>query len=96
MRHTVLKKHSTKSERVAYEALKLLKLPFRHRWIIHGREVDFVIGKLVIEIDGHEQDEQKNNLLVSLGYTPIHLHNSEVSQENITQILKNYSCLLQD
>lgn len=89
MRYNVLRKHSTKEERIFYEVLKELKIPFRHRWIIDGREIDFVIfDNVAIEIDGHEQDGRKNQQLVELGYTPIHLNNSEVTRENIIRLLK--------
>lgn len=64
-------------------------MPFKHRWIINGREVDFVIGKIALEIDGHEQDEEKNQMLAELGYTPLHLHNSEITKETILELL-NY------
>lgn len=84
----ILKKHSTKTERIFAEVLKDLHIPFKHRWIIQGREVDFVLkDKICIEIDGHEQDINKNNLLAQLGYTPIHLHNSEINRENIIKLL---------
>lgn len=96
MRLNLQKKHTTKAERRVYELLKRHRLPFRHRWIIHGREVDFLIGKLIIEVDGHEQDVEKNNLLASLGYTPIHVHNSEVSETYINQLLQTYKCHLHD
>lgn len=87
MRYNIDKKHSTKTERIVYEVLKEMKIPFKHRWIIGGREVDFVIDKICIEIDGHEQDGEKNHILANLGYTPIHLHNSEVTRENIIKLL---------
>ena len=87
MRHNILKTHSTKPERIVYEVLKELKIAFKHRWIIQGREIDFVIGKHCIEIDGHEQDIVKNNELAKLGYTPIHIHNSEVSREHIINLI---------
>lgn len=64
-------------------------MPFRHRWIIQGFEVDFVIfGNVCIEIDGHEQNEKKNEVLAQAGYVPIHLHNSEVTKENITSLIQ--------
>ena len=85
----ISKKHSTKQERIFYEVLKELKIPFKHRWIIQGRECDFLIGKYVIEIDGHEQDGKKNHFLAELGYIPIHLNNSEITKENIIKLLKN-------
>ena len=85
----IKKKHSTKFERIFYEVLKELKIPFKHRWTIVGRECDFLIGNVIIEINGHEQDVRKNNMLIELGYTPIHLHNSEITKENIIKLLKN-------
>ena len=85
----ILKKHSTIQERIFYEVLKELKIPFKHRWLISGREVDFLIGKHVIEINGHEQDGEKNHFLAELGYIPIHLNNSEITKENIIKLIKN-------
>lgn len=95
MRKTILKKHSTYPERILYEILKENRIPFKHRWIIEGREIDFVIGKLAIEIDGHEQNEEKNNMLVANGYVPIHIHNSEILNDR-ELITKKILCLLQD
>jgi very-short-patch-repair endonuclease len=92
MRYNINKKHSTKTERIMYEILKELHIPFRHRWIIDGREIDFIVGNIAIEIDGHDQDGYKNNMLVSKGYIPLHLSNKELL-ENKLQIknqLKNY------
>ena len=88
MRYNIKKKNSTYQERVMYEVLKEVKIPFKHRWIIGGREIDFVIGNYAIEIDGHEQDTLKNEILVGAGYTPIHIHNSEVSKEYIIKLIK--------
>lgn len=88
MRYNLLKKHSTKPERIVYETLKELQIPFQHRWIISGREVDFLIGKYVIEIDGHEQDTDKNVFLANNGYIPIHLNNSEITKKKIISLLK--------
>ena len=90
MRYQIYKKHSTYHERIVYEVLKELKISYKHRWMIGGREIDFVIGKLCLEINGHDQDVEKNNQLVKLGYIPIHLHNSEITKENIKSIIKNY------
>ena len=88
MRYIIQKKNSTKPERIMYEVLKEMKVPFKHRWIINEREVDFIIGDYAIEIDGHEQDTFKNKYLVMAGLTPIHLHNSEVNRENIINLIK--------
>lgn len=91
MRHIITKKSSTKPERIVYEVLKEFHIPFKHRWIVGGREVDFLIfDEVCLEIDGHEQDTIKNELLSNLGYIPIHFNNKEVSRESITNLIKNY------
>lgn len=71
-----------------YEFLKELHIPFKHRWILNGREIDFVVGKYAIEIDGHKQDSEKNILLSKLGYIPIHFNNQEITKDK--QILKTW------
>lgn len=48
--------------------------------MVRGREVDFLIGKHAIEIDAHQQDVQKNVMLVEEGYIPIHLHSKDIGQ----------------
>ena len=87
IRYNIDKKKSTHSERIFYECLKEMRIPFKHRWIIQGKEIDFLVDKYVIEIDGHEQNTDKNEMLVKLGYIPIHLHNTEVNRENIINLL---------
>ena len=84
-------KNSTRAERIVHEILKELKLPFRHRWLVSGREVDFIVDKHAIEINGHEQDGIKNEMLVASGYVPIHLHNQEIliNRELVKNIIKN-------
>jgi len=88
MRINVLKKHSTKAERIFYEVLKLYRIPFKHRWLINNREVDFLLfDKYCIEIDGHYQSTDKNEILAGLGYIPIHLNNSEVTKESVEKLI---------
>jgi len=90
MRYNIKKRNSTKAERKVYEVLKKLHIPFRHRWLIKDREVDFVIGDKVIEIDGHTQDSTKNEMLIKNGYTPIHLSNEQIySSELLEEFIKN-------
>lgn len=75
--------HSTKAERRFAERLKNAHIPFRSKVIVCGREVDFIIGKYAIDIDGHAQDVEKNVMLVREGYTPIHILNHGVLIVNI-------------
>lgn len=90
MRYVLTKKNSTKFERIFYETLKKLHIPFKHRWIIQSHEVDFLLGNnICIEISGHPQSIEKNNLLVGLGYVPIHLRNTEVKNVEIIKTILN-------
>lgn len=91
MRYNILKKHSTKAERIVYELLKELRIPFKHRWLVDGMECDFLINQYVLEINGHEQDGLRNHKLVSLGYVPIHFSNEEIinDRNKIKQIITN-------
>ena len=93
MRYNISKIRSTKAERRFMEILKELHIPFKHRWIIGGKEVDFLIGKHIIEIDGHKQDSSKNIDLVKQGYIPIHFNNNEIiiNRKNIKQWLEQIS-----
>jgi len=72
------KGNSTKAERRFGEILKKNHIPFRAKVIVKGREVDFLIGKYAIDIDGHDQDGAKNVHLVNAGYIPIHFSNREI------------------
>ena len=63
------------------------RILFKTKVKIGKYEVDFLIGKLVIELDGHEQSVIKNQYLANLGYTPWHFTNQEV-YENRENIIK--------
>ena len=87
MRYNLTKQNSTKTERIVYEVLKETKIPFKHRWIISEKEIDFVIGKYALEINGHNQNTDRNELLISNGYTPIHINNSDINVEYIKNLI---------
>jgi very-short-patch-repair endonuclease len=87
MRKNLLKNKSTKAERIFAEALKRNRIPFLHRTLVGGREVDFLIGKWAVEIDGHEQDRSKNKLLLESGYSLLHLRNAEIRAGTFTKFL---------
>jgi len=72
---------STKAERRFSEILKQNHIPFRSKVVVRGREVDFIIGKYAIDIDGHQQDGQKNVHLANAGYIPIHFSNQEITSD---------------
>ena len=75
MRTLLRKSSSTKAERIFYEILKKNHIPFRHRVVIDGHEIDFIVGQYAIEIDGHEQSTHRNDWLFKLDLIPIHYHN---------------------
>lgn len=85
---------STKSERRFGEFLKNHHIPFRCKVKIQNREVDFLIGRLVVELDGHPQSPEKNRLILGDNYDVLHLENNEVQspiiQEWLARILPNY------
>ena len=93
MRNIIRKKNSTKAERIFAERLKVLHIPFRHRVIINKREVDFICGRYAIEINGHQQDTDKNVILVRKGFIPIHISNKETKDKNkIISLIKKIKC----
>lgn len=88
MRYNISKKHSTKGERIVFEVLKELHIPFKHRWLVNGHEVDFIIGNVALEINGHPQSPERNKLMVEAGYVPLHIPNEDINKAHITQLIK--------
>ena len=82
--HTV-KKFFRKPERILARLLNEHRIPFKTKIKIGKYEVDFLIGKLVVELDGHIQSVEKNQYLANLGYIPWHFTNREIyeGRENI-------------
>jgi len=79
---------STKYERRFMELLKKNRIHFRTKVKINKYEVDFLIGKYVIEINGHTQSGKRNHKLVTLGYIPLHYNNNEVNDSLNLNYLK--------
>lgn len=80
--------HSTSAERKFSEILKKFHIPFQTKVKIKDREVDFLIGKYAIDIDGHKQDVAKNKMLIKEGYSPIHFENKEIPNPNLIEWLR--------
>lgn len=75
------------------EILKELHIPFRTKVRIANREVDFLLfEEYAVEINGHEQDEDRNYELIALGYVPIHFSNDEIknNRQKIINKLNDY------
>ena len=85
MRELIRRGSSTKPERLFAEVLKRNHIAFKFKVKVDGHEIDFVIGKYAIEIDGHLQSAQRNNWLFKLGYTPVHYQNSAI-RRNLNEI----------
>lgn len=88
MRHNISKKNSTKGERIVYEALKELHIPFKHRWLLNGLEIDFLFWDVALEINGHGQDIYRNQVIAASGYRPIHVKNKDVTKQHIINLIK--------
>lgn len=78
MRGYLKKKHTTKAERVFAECLKRARIPFQAKVVIQGMEIDVLVNKYAIEINGHPQKLEKNKMLLESGYIPINFTNKEV------------------
>ena len=76
----VSRKSATKSERRFLELLKQQRIKFKTKVKIGGREIDFLVGSYAIDIDCHEQDPEKNRMLVAHGFIPIHFSNKQINK----------------
>lgn len=78
MRKTLDKKHFTKPERIFWEILKRNKIRFETKVKVSGREIDFLIGKVAVEIGNHSQDILKNKNILENGYHLLFITNDEL------------------
>ena len=78
MRKILDKKHFTKPERIFGEILKRNHIPFQVKVKIEGREIDFLIGKIAVEIGNHSQDITKNSSILKNGFHLLHITNNEL------------------
>lgn len=88
MRVQPKKRHFTKAERKFVRLMQERRIPFKAKYKIRNREIDFIIGKYAIEIDSHKQDPGKNVMLIEEGFHPLHFHNWEVVPA-LGDIIKN-------
>lgn len=70
------------------ELLKSLHIPYKTKVKIQGREIDFLVGRYAIEIDGHMQDVDKNKMLAEAGYAPIHFNSWTIPNPNLVAWLR--------
>jgi len=85
-----ISKRSSKSERIVAEILKRNKIKFKFHQRIGKYEADFLIGKVIFEIDGNVHDAIKTArdvFFANQGYVPIHL---KVEDKNVdTKAIEN-------
>lgn len=80
----ITKKNSMRVERTLADMFIKAKIPFKFREVIQGRECDFVIGRVIVEVDGvhhlrrRANEKSKNELLARLGYIPLHFSAKEI------------------
>lgn len=57
--------------------------------MVEDMEVDFLVGRIVIEVNGHDQDSERNNKFIQLGYVPIHIQNQDIinNRDSIKQLI---------
>ena len=93
----IRKRNSIKSERKVAEILKKNHILFKAKWRIKNREVDFLVGKVILEVDGSAHihiDTEREKMLMDEGYTPIHisikeLYEDKTAEEKIINLTKN-------
>ena len=72
------KKYFTRGERILGRLLQENHIPFKTKVKINNKEIDFLIKDIVIEIDGHPQNEKKNEMISLGGYELLHFTNKEI------------------
>jgi very-short-patch-repair endonuclease len=80
-------------EKVAFEFLTKHNVVFEHNKKIDKFYPDFVVGQIVIEIDGanwhdKEKDKVRDEIISSYGYKVVRILSSERIEEQLTEILR--------
>ena len=79
-------------EKVAYDYLTRYNIVFEHNKKIDKYYPDFVIGKLIVEIDGaqwhdKEKDKIRDEVISSYGYQVVRILSTENIEERLSEIL---------
>jgi very-short-patch-repair endonuclease len=98
MRNQLLKlsKISTKTERKVSEIFKKNRIKFQFRKKIGTYEADFVVGRVIFEIDGDVHSNikiERDVYFANQGYIPIHL--SVEKKTNMEEVEKTIINLIQ-
>ena len=93
MRVKIDKKHFTKAERIFVEILKRNHIPFQAKVKIGGREIDFLINDIAVEIGNHSQDPNKNKVIIESGWSLLFITNKELYESPLkveNHVIKNW------
>lgn len=79
-------------EKIAYDWLQQNKVQFEHQKKIGNYYPDFVVGNLIIEIDGEywhnpEKDKIKDDFFISLGYNIYRIKAKEIIELKLKELL---------
>lgn len=79
-------------EKIAFEWLTKYSIAFEHQKKIDRFYPDFVVGNVVIEIDGaqwhdEEKDKVRDKIISSYGYTVVRILSSENIEQRLKEIL---------
>lgn len=96
MKNRLLRVNSSKAERRIGEILKRNRIKFKVKWRIGKYECDFLIGKVILEVDGnvHKQINRKKDIYFSSqGFIPLHIRTGKygimIEQELLYLIKSN-------
>jgi len=84
--------NSTKSERRIAEVLKAHRIKFKARARIGRYEVDFLIGRVALEVDGsvHRKiNPARDTELFKQGYVPLHVRADAVKSPEVVKEIIN-------
>lgn len=85
----------TNSEREFRDLLEIKNIPFKQQYVIGRYIADFLIGRIVVEIDGEihndreELDRERDAYISAKGYTVIRVKNKEVSKFDFSRLKNN-------
>lgn len=90
------RRSSTKGERRIAEILKVHKIPFRAKARVGRYEIDFLIGRVALEVDGSVHDKinpVRDSFLFNEGYVPTHIRSdskkSTIVVDELLRIIRN-------
>lgn len=91
-----MRNNPTPAERVFMNRLIDAKIQFNQQFIIHCYIADFLIGNIIVELDGsshkgrEEYDARRDKYMKDRGYTVIRIHNSRAGSFDLNRLKSSY------